>query len=195
MRSILDNKTRGKKKGVIGMIILFIILLTVVIVGFMGVMIISSIDYVSDELTPIMTDLGIIDEGGADINMSSIGEQTFGNLNKVVQALPMLMALAYGAALMFSLIFVLALDVTAHPVYIGFYFTLIILLIFGCVVMSNMYQDIYTGTDEIATRLQDDNAMMSFMILQSPFIMAFIAIISGIIMFTKTRVQEGGFGV
>ena len=75
MRNILDNKTRGKKKGVIGMIILFMLLLTIVIIGFISVMIISSIDYVSDELTPIMTDLGIIDEGGADINMKIEGKK------------------------------------------------------------------------------------------------------------------------
>ena len=193
MRNILDNKTRGNKKGIIGMIILFILLLSIVIIGFMGVMIISTMDYASDVVTPIMTDLGVIDD--VNVNMSEVGEYTFGNVDKIVQALPWLMALAYGAALMFSLIFVLALDVTAHPVYIGFYFMLIILLIFGCVIMSNMYQDIYTGTDEIATRLQADHSMMSFMILQSPFIMAFIAIISGIIMFTKTRAGEGGFGV
>jgi len=190
MIGILNKKNLGKKRGVIGMILLFVLLFTIVIAGFMAVMIVSSVDYVSDELTPIMEDLGMAGE----TNMSEISGYTFGNANKIVQALPWLVALSYGMALVFCFIFVMGLDITAHPVFMGFYFALIILLIFGCVIMSNMYQDIYSGSDEIAIRLKDQ-AMMSWMILQSPFVMAFIAIISGIILFSRSGQAAGGFGV
>ena len=128
MLGILNKKNRGKKRGVIGMIILFVLLLTIVIVGFIAVMVISSVDYVSDEMTPIMTDLGVIDADGANVNMSYVGEITFGNANKIVQALPWLVALSYGMVLVFCFIFVLGLDIPAHPVFMGFYFILIILL-------------------------------------------------------------------
>ena len=68
---------------------------------------------------------------------------------------------------------------------------LMVLLILGCVIMSNMYEDIYTGTDEIATRLQEQTTM-SYLILHSPFIMAIIVIIGGILMFTRQSSTEGG---
>ena len=57
--------------------------------------------------------------------------------------------------------------------------------------MSNMYQDIYTGDDDIATRLQEQT-IMSFLILHSPFIMALIATIGGVIMFGMKNTGMGG---
>ena len=66
-----------------------------------------------------------------------------------------------------------------------------LLLILGCVVMSNMYQDIYTGGDEIASRLQEQT-IMSFLILHSPFIMALIAVVGGVLMFGMKNSGMGG---
>jgi ABC-type antimicrobial peptide transport system permease subunit len=90
-------------------------------------------------------------------------------------------------------VFVLIVGYQPHPAYMALYFALMILLVFGCVIMSNMYQDIYTGTDEIATRLQEQT-IMSYLILYSPFIMAMIAIIGGVLMFGIRSTGDGTFG-
>ena len=95
--------------------------------------------------------------------------------------------------LIFSLVFIFIVGYNPHPAFIGFYFSLMLLLIFGCVIMSNMYQDIYTGTDDIATRLQEQT-IMSYLILNSPFILAMIAAIGGILMFARQSSSEGGGG-
>jgi len=181
------------KRGQIGMIMFFSILLIILILGFIGSMVVSIIDIASDEITPIMTDLGM----AGTTNMSEVAEYTFTPLNNIVQMLPLLLALAYGFALIFSIIFVMGYStLSPHPVFIGFYFALMILLIFGAIVISNMYEDIYTGDDDIAVRLQDQ-AMTSYLTLYSPFILSFIAAIAGVFLFTRTSsdAASGGFDV
>jgi len=63
----------------------------------------------------------------------------------------------------------------------------------GCVLVSNMYQDIYSATDDLALRLQEQT-IMSYLILHSPFIMAMIMIVGGLLMFTRQSAAEGGGG-
>ena len=175
------------KKGGIGIIIFFSILLIILIIGFGVAMLWSVIDIASDELTPIMKELGMV----AETNLSQAAEYSFGVVDTLVQALPWIIALGYIMALIFTLVFVFIVGYSPHPAFIGLYFALMILLIFGCVIMSNMYQDIYTGDDEIGSRLKEQ-VTMSYLILHSPFIMAVIAIIGGILMFTRQGSSEGG---
>jgi len=175
------------KKGAIGIIFFFLALLTILIVGFILVMGLSIFDIASDEITPIMTDLGMVDE----VNLSQAGDYTFGVLDSFTQSLPWILAIGYIMALVFTLVFVFVVGYSPHPAFIGLYFALMILLIFGAIVMSNMYQDIYTGTDDVATRLQEQT-IMSYLILQSPWILGIIAIIGGILMFTRQGSSEGG---
>lgn len=189
----MKRKSMGKKGG-IGIIIFFSVLLIALILGFIAVIVWAVIDIASDELTPIMTELGMVD----NVNMSEASEYSFGVADKFVQALPWVIAFGYVLVLIFTLVFVFIVGYSPHPAFIAFYIMLMILLIFGCVIMSNVYQDIYTGSDELATRLQEQT-MMSYLILHSPFIMAMIALIGGILMFTRQSSSEGGgtggFGV
>jgi len=175
------------KKGAIGIIFFFLALLTILIVGFMLVMVWSVVDIASDELTPIMTDLGMVDE----VNLSQVGDYTFGVADKFTQSLPWIIIIGYVMALVFTLVFVFVVGYSPHPAFIGLYLALMVLLIFGAIIMSNMYQDIYTGTDELATRLQEQTTM-SYLILQAPWVLGIIAIIGGILMFTRQGASEGG---
>lgn len=175
------------KKAGIGIIIFFSILIIVLIFGFIATMAWSVLDFASDTVTPIMTSLGMV----GDTNLSQASEYSFGTANKFVQALPWIIALGYVMVLIFTLVFVFIVGYSPHPAFIAFYLILMFLLIFGCVIMSNMYQDIYTGSDEIATRLQEQTTM-SYLILHSPFIMAMIAVIGGILMFARQSSSEGG---
>lgn len=175
------------KKGGIGIIIFFAVLMGVLVLGFLGTMIWSVLDIASDEITPIMEDLGMV----GDVNVSQAAQLSFGVVDGFVQSIPWLIALGYVLALVFTLVFVFMVGYNPSPAYIAFFFSLMLLLILGCVVMSNMYQDIYTGTDEISTRLQEQT-IMSYLILHSPFIMALIAVIGGVIMFGMKNTGMGG---
>ena len=187
LRSLINKRKPMGKKGGIGIIIFFSVLLIVLIMGFVAVITWSVIDIASDELTPIMTELGVVGE----TNVSEAAEYSFGVANTFVQSLPWIIGLGYVLCLVFTLVFVFIVGYTPHPAFIALYIALMLLLIFGCVIMSNIYQDIYTGTDEIATRLQEQT-MMSYLILYSPFIMSMIAVIGGILMFTRQSATEGG---
>ena len=180
------RKSMGKKGG-IGIVIFFSVLLIVLILGFVAAMVWAIIDIASDELTPIMTELGVV----GDTNLSQAAQYSFGVTNTIVQALPWIIAIGYVMTLIFTLVFVFIVGYTPHPAFIALYIVLMFLLIFGCVIMSNVYQDIYTGTDELALRLQEQT-IMSYLILHSPFIMAMIALVGGVLMFARQSTSEGG---
>jgi len=184
---MLNKSLIKNKKGGIGIILFFSVLLIVLIIGFIAVIVLAVIDIASDEITPIMTELGMVD----NTNLSQAAEYSFGVVDTVVQSLPWIIALGYVMTLVFTLVFVFIVGYTPHPAFIALYIVLMFLLIFGCIIMSNVYQDIYTGTDELALRLQEQT-IMSYLILTSPFIMSMIAIIGGILMFTRQSTSEGG---
>jgi len=185
----MEKLGQKNKRAGIGIIIFFSVLIIVLILGFLGAIVWTVLDIASDEITPIFEGLGMV----GDTNVSQAAEYSFGVMNTFVQAIPWLIAFGYVMALIFTLVFVFIVGYSPHPAFIAFYISLMLLLVLGCVVMSNMYQDIYTGNDEIATRLQEQT-IMSYMILHSPFIMAIIAIIGGILMFGMQSVNKGEYG-
>ncbi len=176
------------KKGVGGIIVFFVVLFTILIIGFIAAMVTGVLGYVGDEITPIMQQVGV-DSG--DANLSSAMNYTFSMGNNVVQAMPWVVGFSYVMMLIFSIVFIVVYRENPHPGLIGFYLMLVFLLILGSIIMSNMYQDIYSGNDVIADRLQDQ-ALMSYMILYSPFIMGLIAFIAGAIMFSGGNNEGGG---
>ena len=179
------------KRGVMGIIIFFILLFIILIIGFAAAMITAVGVFTSNQITPIMEDLGVV----GSTNMSEVSEMTFGTFDTFIQAVPWLVAFTYALMLIFSVVFVLSWKYNPNPMFAGFYFVLVILLVFGSVIMSNMYQDIYDGTDIVATGLQSQVAM-SWMILYSPLIMTLIAFIVGIYMFAGKQTEaQGGFDV
>ena len=179
------------KKAGIGIIFFFLALMVILIVGFASVIIFSVVDIASDEITPIMTELGMVGE----TNLSEAAEYSFGIADTIVQSLPWMIAAGYVLVLIFSLVFIFISGYNPHPAFMGLYLVLMILLIFLCIIVSNMYQDIYTGDDEIAIRLQEQTAM-SYMILYSPLIMIIIAFITGIYIFAgKQTEMQGSFDV
>ena len=189
--NIKDLIFKKNKRGDMGIVFFFLILFTIVIIGFTAAIVVSLGTYVNGEITPIMTELGMV----GDTNLSEISEYTFGTTDTIIQALPWLVAFTYVVMLIFSMVFVMVWKYNPNPMFMGFYFMMVILLIFLCIIMSNMYQDIYTGTDVLATGLQDQ-AALSYMILYSPFIMTLIAFIVGIYMFAGKQTElQGGFGV
>jgi len=184
------NKIIKNKKGAIGIIIFFMILFAILVFGFIGAMALGIIDFASDTITPVMQELGV----AGNSNLSEAAEYSFVPLNTFVQALPWVVGLSYVVALLFSIIFVLSYNYNPHPAFIGFYFALVILLIFGSIIMSNMYQDIYSADDEIADRLKEQT-LLSYMILYSPFILTLIALITGIYLFSGPKGEGGGYGI
>ena len=181
---------KENKKGAIGLIIFFSILMGILVLGFVATMIWAGVDFASDTVTPIMEDLGMVGE----TNLSQVSEYTFGTMDSFIESLNWMIALGFVFALIMTLIFIFMVGYHPHPAFIGVFMAFMILLIFLCVLISNIYQDIYTGSDEISLRLQEQT-IMSYLILHSPFIMSMIAVFGGILMFARQQQAEGGVGV
>ena len=184
------KKLRKDKKGFMGFVFFFLILFTILIIGFIGTILVSVFDYTSGVVTPIMTDLGIVGE----TNLSEASEVTFGTVDTIVDSLPWLLLFTYVAMLIFSVIFIISYDFNPNPAFIGLYFLFVILLIFGAIVMSNMYEDLIKTNDEVIGEGLRSQTGMSYMILHSPWILGMFAFIVGIYIFAGRQTErEGGF--
>jgi hypothetical protein len=180
---------RKDKRGEFGVVIsLFLVLAIVLGVGFFLAIISGIFGYVGNEVTPILNE--VASTSGIEGMNNSVND-TIGISNTIIQSLPVLIGGGYILALIFSLGFVFVYRITANPMYIGLYFALMVLLFLGSIMMSNAYQDLYEGSDVLATSLQSQG-LMSYMILYSPFILCFIAGISGIFMFARPSQEEYG---
>jgi len=181
MRPLLNNlKLKNKKGSAWPIIVFFLILFTIVIFGFIFSIGAAITDYAADTIVPEIRSIGNV----SGTNVSQNADYVVVPVNTVVQQIPWIIGLVYVIALIFSIVFVVSSRIAPHPAFLGFYVAFIILMILGCIIMSNMYQDIYSGTDEIATRLQEQT-LMSYMILFSPVIITFIAFFAGVIAFTR----------
>ena len=178
---------RRDKRGIAGIILFFVVLFVIMIAGFLLVVGSGILGYASDTITPVMTSIGMV----GDTNVSQASENSFGVADNIIQSLPWLIAFAYVMALIFSIVLVTGYNYNPNPAFIAVYIALIMLLIVGSIAMSNVYQDLYEGNDELASKLQDQTAM-SYMILYAPFILTAIAFITGIFLFAGNR-QEGGY--
>jgi hypothetical protein len=179
-------KTKDKR-GIMGIIFFFLILFSILILGFFAVVVVGVLDFSSEIVTPVMEGIGVV----GDTNISEASTYTFGVADTFINAVPWLIAFAYVMALIFSIVLVLSYNYNPNPAFIAVYIAFILLLILGSIIISNTYEDIYSGTDEIALKLQDQTAM-SYMILYSPMILTAIAFIAGIYLFAAKRNIEGG---
>lgn len=193
----IRNPARKNRRGqVMGIIIFFLILFSVLIIGFMIVMGTSILGLASEQITPIMEGIGVIEvntETGAGVNVSQAAQYSFGVLDTAIQALPWVVGFLLVAALIFSVVFAITYTSNPHPAFIGLYILLTILLIFGAIILSNMYQDIYTSGDELAVKLHEQT-LSSYIILHSPVIIVVISLLTGIFLFIKPP-EEGGAGI
>lgn len=179
------------KRGIMGIVFFFLILFTILIIGFIGVIVVAGIDFASDTINPIMQDIGVV----GDANVSDASRATFGTVDTIVGMMPWLLAFSYVAMLIFSIIFVVAYRYNPHPAFIGIYFLFVVLLIFGAIIMSNIYQDIYSTDDaDIGERIREQQSM-SFLILHAPAIFTVIAFIVGIYIFAGNKDSAGGFDI
>lgn len=168
------------KKGQIEGVIFFIVLLFIILfVGFLMATGGALVNWVFDEAVPELSNLGAI----GDANMTQIADQTITPANTLVQSSTYIFGVMYFIMLIASIGFAFTLRESPSKWLIGFYIMLVLILVLGSMFMSNIYEDFYTGTDEMATRLQEQT-LLSYMILYSPTIFAIMGFITGIIIFS-----------
>jgi len=189
LRSIINNKKAQMQIDSGFAIVIFAFgFLTIVIIGFIVSMVVAVLDFSGDTITPVFQELGVV----GDTNLTEAADYSVVVINNFVQALPWIMGFAYVCTLIFCIIFALSYEANPNPIFIGLFLMVMILILIGCIVISNMYEEIYNGDDEIGDRLQEQ-VLMSYMILYSPSIIAIIGFVTGIYMFSGSRNLGGNF--
>ena len=140
----------------------------------------SVINWTFDEVVPEIDSIGQI-EGSA--NMTEVSRMTLHPLNTVVQNFTWITALIYifGILAVFGIAF--AFRGMGDRWLIALFISMVLILIIGCIIFSNIYEAFYTGTDEIALLLQE-HTLLSYLILYSPLIFSLVAFVAGIILFS-----------
>jgi len=95
----------NKKGSAWIVIVTFVILISILIVGFVLSIGSSALGYVSDAVTPIIGDLGMIDNS-SNTNASLILGYVTTPVSTLVNALPWIIGFLYVGALLFSVVFV-----------------------------------------------------------------------------------------
>lgn len=178
------------KKANVYVLIMFIFSLFVILfIGFIMVTGSSVINWVFDEATPELSNLGVI----GDTNFTEIADQTITPVNSIVQSFTWLTGVIY--VIMLIVVLGMAIYVRESPskFLMGFYVSLVLVLIIASIYMSNIYEDFYDGTDDLALILKE-HTLLSYMILYSPAIFTGVAFIAGIILFSGLG-KEGVGGV
>ena len=170
---------KNKKGNIMTIIIFFIILFVVLFAGFILVMSSSVVNFVFDEAMPELSSLGVI----GDANMTEVADLTIVPLDNMIQSFTWLTGVIYFLMLIGSFAFAVMSRSNPSKWLMVFYFGCALLLIFGSIFISNMYEDFYDGTDDLSVRLKE-HVLLSWMILYAPTIFTVIVFATGIIMFS-----------
>lgn len=175
------------KKGQVSIFIFFGVIVVLLVVGFVLAILISLINWSSETLTPALEGLGMVE----NTNVSQAVTYSLGNINSVIQTFTWLGGVIFVLAIVSCVLFIAFSNENTPPIFLSLFFAFLILLIFLSIFVSNAYEDLYNGDDEISERLQEQT-ILSFLILYSPMILTVLAFLTGIFIFVKGGVGGGG---
>jgi len=186
-RKPLQFKRKNKKAqgNIMPLVIFGVVMFVVLFIGFMMAVGTAILNWVFDLGIPAVTNLGT----HSGVNLTQASDLTFVPLNNLIQQFTWVTGVLY--VMMLGGVLGMAMMFRGSPDkwLIGFFLSLILVLVLGSMFMSNIYENFYDGSSELATRLQEQ-VILSFMILYSPIIFTIISFIAGIILFSGQ--QEGG---
>jgi len=187
-RKPLNFKKKNKKAqgNIMPLIFLFGILFVVLFIGFMMVVGSAIANWVFDLGIPAVSNLGT----HSGVNLTQAADLTVVPLNNLIQQFTWLTGVLYVIMLFGVMGMALMFRGSPDKWLIGFFLSLILVLVLGAMFMSNIYENFYDGSDALATRLQE-HTILSFMILHSPTIFTMISFIAGIILFSGTPEGSG----
>jgi len=180
---VLRSLVKNKKGNVFATIYLVGIMMVLLIVGVLVVIGSSILNWTLDEAVPELTSIGMV----GDANVSVIAGYGINPVNGFIQSWTWMTGVVYFFALFACIALAFVYRSTGEGWTIALFFGLMVVLILASIFMSNIYEEIYDGNDDLALRLQE-HAMLSFFIIHSPLIFSLIGFISGIIIYTGDNV-------
>lgn len=181
-----EKEMKNKKGQSFGFMIGFFVLVAVILaLGFMIAIGSSVFNLAADEIVPIFNELGMVET----TNMTQASGYVITPVNSLIQNFTWIGGVMFVVALFGLIGLSFGYRITFSKWYLGFFLIFAVLIIILSMVFSNIYQDFYEGTDEIATRMQEQQILSWFM-LYSPMIFGVVIFISGVIMFSGVAQED-----
>lgn len=175
-----------KNKGQIGFILFFFVAIAILIAAGIFIAVGSSaIDYVKDITFPEITSIGMV----GDANVSEYAEYGLNPVETVIDQASWMGGFLYMIGIIGLVGIAVVFRTTQNKIFIVLFFAFAVLMMFLCILLSNIYEAFYSGTGDIETRLQDQT-MLSYLILHSPFVFSIVIFVSGIILFSGIGQEE-----
>ena len=130
-----------------------------------------------------------LDQNISGWNASQTSSMVLNPLNSLVSSMSWMGGVLYVIGLLAIFGLAYAFRISNQRWIVPLFFCMMILIVMASIFISNIYQDIYTGTDEMALLLQAQ-PVLSTMILQSPLILTICGFIAGAIMFSGAGQNE-----
>jgi len=169
----------NKKGGMMGILLVVGGLFFLVMFGLMLAIGSSTINWIMDETVPELNNLGEV----GTWNSTDTIRMTILPVNTFIQNFTWVSGVLYifGMIAIFGMAF--AFRGTSDKWLIALFFSLILILIIGCIFMSNIYENIYSTDDDFGSIVKE-HVILSYLVMYSPGIMSLIAFIAGIILFS-----------
>jgi len=143
----------------------------------------------ADEIIPVLEDMGEIVPG---YNNTETMGMALTPIETIINNAGLMIGLLYIIGIIGMLSFAFIFRNNYNGWIVALFVVSILVLIVTCISVSQMYEELYLGQDEIGLVLRDAT-LISYLIIYSPAIMTIIAFIAGIILFTGNR--EVGYNV
>lgn len=168
-------------RGQYGFLLFFFLFVAILMaVGFGVAILIGIINIASDEIIPEIEGIGTVDD---NINITEYAEYTTTPIETLINSFSWMGGLAYMIGIFGLFALAITYRVSMNRIFIFIFFAFALLLLMMSMFMSNIYEEFYNDTDELAVELKDQ-VLLSWLILYSPMIFAVVIFISGIILFT-----------
>ena len=136
-------------------------------------------NWIFDTVVPEISGIGQV----GSTNVTQISGSTLTKVNSFVQSWTWLTGVLYVFGIFGIIGLSYAVRFTGNKWLMAFFISAMLMVVIASIFMSNIYESFYTGTDDIAVRLQE-HTMISWLILYSPLIMTIIGFLCGIIAFS-----------
>ena len=172
-------KRMNKKGDVMSVIWIVVILFAILLIGVLLAFGNVVVNWTFDEAVPTLSGIGMV----GNTNTTQIAGYTLTPLNSFVQSFNWLIGIVFVLALAGCMGLAFAFRFTGNKWLAGFFILCVLLLIITSIFISNIYEEFYNTPGDVGDRLHEAG-LISYLILYSPAIMAIIAFVCGIIMFT-----------
>jgi len=174
------------KKGNMGFMLSFFIAIAIlIVVSFFIAIVVGIISITSDTIIPEIEGIGLV----GNSNISEYSEYGLKPVETLINSFSWIGGITYVIALFGLFGFAVTYRLTMNKFFIVLFFAFAILLIILSILMSNIYEDIYTGTDELSVEMQNQT-LLSYLILHAPMILTVVIFVSGIILFSGMNQEE-----